>query len=275
MTARKSITREELEEMLAKHDEILLKQVGEKCESCAQHDCACPARIEELDKATDARMDRLDENDALIQGNIEKVYARTSSDIVSLRDDTTEEIARIRAATDAEIAMLKSATEKKVSEMEAAMVEQDKALEAMRAENNRFANMNLKMVVVMGACVGIMLVMGAVLASMLREGRMLVAFGNRIVSDRALVAIIERRGRLLDTLSVPLDADSILLAETWMLDGYRVMTQRTMVYGAGDVIEEGARSLLLTVSRADRPGITEDKHIVGMDKNGRTMDVML
>jgi len=220
-------------------------------------------------------MDKLDENDAIIQSNVEKVYEKTSSDIESLRDDTTEEIARIRAATDAEIAMLKSTTAQTVKVLETRIQEQDRTLLIMREENNRFANQNLKMLVVMGACVSIMLVMGAMLASILREDRMLVAFGNRIVSDRALVSIIERRGRLLDAQSVPLDANSILLAETWMLDGYRVMTQRTMVYDGGDIADPGARSLLVTVSRADRPGITEDKRIVGTDKNGRTMDVML
>lgn len=104
---------------------------------------------------------------------------------------------------------------------------------------------------------------------------MLVAFGNRIVSDRALVSIIERRGRLLDTRVVLLDESHALKAETWMLDGYRVMTQRITVYDGGDIADPGARSLLVTVSRADRPGITEDKRIVGTDKNGRTMDVIL
>lgn len=155
MAARKTITREELEEMFARRDEALISNQG---------------TITSGFDAVEARMDKLDENDAIIQSNVEKVYEKTSSDIESLRDDTTEEIARIRAATDAEIAMLKSTTAQTVKALETQIQEQDRTLLIMREENNRFANQNLKMLVVMGACVGVMLVMGAVLASMLREG---------------------------------------------------------------------------------------------------------
>lgn len=140
-TKAKSITKEELDAMFAKHDARVNKRLEEmesRCDSCAHHDCDCPDRIDDLTESSERRMDKLDENDEALRQGINRLADVTDEQIKKIAEEskgTLEALSKSNADLESvrarlnEETRLRVATESKVTALKADLEEQQGTIE--------------------------------------------------------------------------------------------------------------------------------------------------
>ena len=143
-----------------------IEELENQCDSCNHHECECPQKIQEqkermdrMDQNTvdlyntisagieerDNRMDRLDENDEQLRQNINRAYSELSEKLQEehrLRVESEEKVARLELESKGHGEMMMKAVE---------------AYNDMEEENKRFANQNLRLGILAGACLGLCL----------------------------------------------------------------------------------------------------------------------
>ena len=129
-TKSKSITKDELEAMFAKHEESInrrLEEVQRNCDECQHHECGCPEKIEQQSD----RMDVIDQNVETVQGNLEKTYE-------VLKGELNEEH-RLRVEAEERIA------------------DHESDIRELEHVNQRMKSDNLKLGIMAGICLGLCL----------------------------------------------------------------------------------------------------------------------